>query len=150
MGRVPSLEALKPVCEAGTTGGQDVSAHNGPGVNGPARRSLGEDRILVAQSITGRENPASVADKRPSSLLIQMQAIGRELTLTTKGPARQVDPGVCGQRGRMVSHATEPPTATWPWWVGAVQDRLAITHLTEQAETVWGGGSCSAEHASAH
>lgn len=112
MGESPASEALKPVCETGTTGGQDVSAHNGPGVNGPARRSLGEDRILVAQSITGRENPVSVADKRPSSLLIQMQAIVRELALTMKGPSRPVDPGVCGQRGKMVSHATEPPTAT--------------------------------------
>lgn len=113
------------MCEAGTTGGQDVFAHNGPGVNGPVRRSLGEDRIIAAQSITGRENPVSVADKRPSSLLIQMQAIGRELALTAKGPTRQVDPGVCGWRGRMVSRATVPPTATWRWWVGALEGQAS-------------------------
>lgn len=37
----------------------------------------------------------------------------------------------------MVSHVTELPTAGG--W-GQEKDRLAITHLTEQAGGVWGGG----------
>lgn len=50
------------------------------------RRSLGQ--ILAAQSTTGRENTVPMTDKRPSSLLIQMQGLGRDPALAMAGTCK--------------------------------------------------------------
>lgn len=107
----------------GTTSSQAVSAHDGLGVKGSVRKSLGEDRTLAAQSITGRENTAPVTDKRPSCSLIQMQAIRRELPLTMEGTCKAGRTRSLWVKRQNCLPCIRTPMAMVPWGGAGIRRR---------------------------
>lgn len=101
------------------------------------KRSLDEYQIFAAQSIIGRENTALVTDKRPSSLLIQMQGLGRESALTVAGTCKAGRTRYSWvERQNGLSHHKNPNGHVS--LEGTLE--MPISHLTEQAATILGDG----------